>query len=68
MLLICPARGKLLRQAGQYLVANVRMSCGGRQKTAIFVASAFLPVRLLLHGEVMVGSAVFHFPQRGVLP
>ena len=33
MLLICPARGKLLRRAGQYLVAGVRISCGGRQKT-----------------------------------
>ncbi|MBR6125868.1 hypothetical protein IKQ19_20125 [Candidatus Saccharibacteria bacterium] len=33
MLLICPARGKLLRRAGQYLVACVRISCGGRQKT-----------------------------------
>ena len=36
MLLICPARGKLLRRAGQYLAANVRMSCGGRQKTTFF--------------------------------
>ena len=33
MLLICPARGKLLRRAGQYLVACVRIPCGGRQKT-----------------------------------
>jgi hypothetical protein len=36
MLLICPARGKLLRRAGQYLVACVRMSCIGRQKTCSF--------------------------------
>ena len=36
MLLICPARGKLLRRAGQYLVAGVRISCGGRQKTYSF--------------------------------
>ena len=28
---ICPARGKFLRRAGQYLVANGEMSCGGRQ-------------------------------------
>jgi hypothetical protein len=33
MLLICPARGKLLQRAGQCLVAGVRISCGGRQKT-----------------------------------
>ena len=33
MLLICPARGKLLRRAGQYLVTSVRIPCSGRQKT-----------------------------------
>ena len=61
MLLICPARGKLLRRVGQYLAANVRMSCGGRQKTTF---SALL----LLQWEVMVGGADFHLSQRGLLP
>jgi hypothetical protein len=32
----------LLRRAGQYLVAGVRMSCGGRQKTKTFGLLALL--------------------------
>ena len=61
MLLICPARGKLLRRVGKYLAANVRMSFCGRQRTTF---SALL----LLQWEVMVGGADFHLPQRGLLP
>jgi hypothetical protein len=38
MLLICPARGKLLRGAGQYLVTSVRISLRRPPKDSAFWA------------------------------
>ena len=31
----CPARGKIFLQAGQFLAADVRISCLSRQKTSV---------------------------------
>ena len=61
MLLICPARGKLLQRAGQYLVAGVRMSCGGRQKTWL---SGFLALPKQMQREFFLDAKIQKISQK----